>query len=159
MKNVFDDRKIIIRTWGSYFRMRFDFYEIVKQKSNTRFYMQKVEKKLIAGSFPYYGYFVPTNICVDDIKLVKKVKQGYRFGEFQIRNKDHWDVLYFQDNEKQIEWDGYPFKFSVYCEECLNIYSEKMLKADKIYQDYIRPLERRKKFKRLDSIYAGIKNQ
>ncbi|MEI8045847.1 MAG: hypothetical protein WCI92_00605 [Bacteroidota bacterium] len=146
MKKQANEDEIIVRTWGSNIWSRIEFYKIVGQKSKAQFYMQKLDAEFIIGDASY-GYYIPTNEYIDGIKIIQRVKEGYRFEEFQCKRKDdrHYNILYFQENEKQFEWIGYPVKYDPF--NRINI-----KEIDDKYQDYILPLERRKKLERLNSI-------
>jgi len=150
-------QKIIVRTYGRAARFKIEFYGIVGQKSKTLFYVQKLKMKPLIGTAGLYCYYVPTNTFEDDLKIVKKVKEGYRFEEFLLPDKNCFDgcggIVYFQFDEKQYEWDGYPVKFNPY-----NLISNNSFRLDIVsetdakYNEIILPIVRRKKLEKLNSL-------
>ena len=146
--------KILVRTFGQNFSANVEFYKIIGHIKDCYCYVQKLRKELICGNNILYCYFMPTDIELDDIRIVEKVGDLFVFEEFSIDFDDSIYEYLSQAHEKQFEWDGFP----VLCNLLNNLPNDALLNSAMVieteqeYELCTRPLIRLKKLEKINSI-------
>jgi hypothetical protein len=146
--------KIVVRTFGQSYGANVEFYKISGQIKEGIYYVQKLKKKLICGNYDLYCYFMPTEIELDDIRIVEKVDGLFMFEAFSFESDNITNVFHLQAYEKQFEWDGFP----VLRNGLIDIpqfapFNKKWIKeTEEEYEICIRPLVRLKKLEKLNSM-------
>lgn len=136
--NTSYNNRIIVRKIGS---KKLEFYRIISRRTQKLFLMQKLKMEIVCGDPKKYCYVIPVDFPESEILEFQLVARGFRFEHF-CYNYYSVQVLYFQHDENQYFWDGFPQSIDLIGGKLTVDDQKEIDDVNKKHQEYLRSLVR-----------------
>lgn len=134
------NNRIIVRKIG---KGKLEFYRIIKRRTQRLFLIQKIKMEIVCGDPKRYCYVIPFEFLESEIIEFRLVARGFRFEHFCHENQyGELEVLYFQHDENQNFWDGFPQSINLMGGKLTVDDQKEIDDVNKKHQEYLRSLVR-----------------